>query len=559
MDGLDASGLGETASARRRGLAGLSDDALGERLAALASSLSRLDAAPIAEAAGLPLGEVVASPFALRMVALGLEAGAVARPRELRRLIDWTEALAPEVRDPDHDAWDRGVLRTGKYQAFMAESPVALFDPAHVSKWGPHEMLHRAAGFFFRPGMTRWELYLGARLNELLPVTTFYGAEQAMRLDEGAFEREAAGRRPRARPEDTRWRTDAPAALVRRARESASIFRAGLEHFERELGAIDEELARGVRVRAAHPFLDTSSDATAYVAGHYARLAQPAVARALASHGVDRVERYRDAIEALFDRLLFGVLPDAGDPAAARRVEARDLVLRAAHLGEGVEHDLEPLFDVEDPDVIRVRLPGCIGDEEAALVLLDGSPRGRDVAQLAEGLAQVLPRTVALAPELAAGLAAHAALCDRGPLAERAVRFLEGEGDAARAELARLEAAIATAARDDAIEWLASPEDERSPDALDACELFAHRGVIRLEATHDVASAHAGGGEPSPGAQTLLVAAIGDAVAVVDVPPEVADAIDALRARAAGWTLDPAWARELLASGVLGARPRRPA
>lgn len=553
MRGISGDDLGETAAARRRGLAALSDDALGERLCALAKALRGVDAAPVAEATGVPVGEIVASPFALRMCALGAEAGGLGRPRELRRLIDWTETIDPAVRDADHDVWDRGVLRTGKYQAFTAESPVGVLDPA-VAKWGPHEMLHRAAGFFFREGMSRWELYLGARLNELLPVTTFYGAEQAMRLDEGAFDRAAAGRAPTARVEDARWRTDDEPALAARARSAAPIVRAGLEHLERELAAIDEELRTGIRVRAPHPFLDTSSDATAYVVGHFERLRQPAVARVLAGRGSDRIQGYRDAIEALFDRLLFDDLPEAFDPAVARRSEAFDLLLRAAHLGEGVEVDLEPLLDVEDPDALRERLPDRIGREEAALVLADGSPRGRAIDQLAEGLAHALPRTTALAPDLAARLAEHPALLERGPLVERARVCLAETEPVGVVELARLEAAIVLAERDDAIEWLATPEAE-VPDDLDGGELFAHRAVTRLEVTHDVLTAHAEGGVPAPGPQTLLVVGFDEGVSVVPVPAEIAAAVDALATRAGRPDFDPSWARELIGAGVLGWRP----
>jgi hypothetical protein len=143
------------------------------------------------------------------------------------------------VRDPDHGVWDRGALRSGKYQGFLADEPFAIYDPSHVSKWGPHELLHRAAAFFFRAGATRWEHYLGARLNELVPVVAWYGAEQAMRLDEGAFDRAAAGRAPSAGRDDARWLSEDESALMGRARRAAPIFREGLAHFERELAAID--------------------------------------------------------------------------------------------------------------------------------------------------------------------------------------------------------------------------------------------------------------------------------------------------------------------------------
>lgn len=554
MQGLSDEGLGETPAARRRALHALSDAALAARLLELARGLRPHDATSLAAAAGLPLGEVIASPFALRMCAMGVAVGATSRPRELRALLDWTSVF--EVRDPEHDVWEQGVLRTGKYQGFSAESPIAIHDPAHVSKWGPHELLHRAAGFFFRPGMTRFELYLGARLNELAPVTTFYGAEQAMRLDEGPFDRAAAGRRPRARIEDARWRTDEPAALAARALAAAPIFRDGLAHFERELAAIDEELATGRRVRTQHLFLDTSSDATAYVVGHFERLRQPAIERVLDGRGVERIEDYREAIEALLDRLLFGELDARPEPALARRQVALDLLLRAAHLGEGVEADLEPLLGLDDPDVLRAELPRAVGREGALLVLADGSPEGRAVAQLAEGLAHALPRTSALVPELAARLAADPALLERGPLAVRAYELLDASGsDPGIVELARLEAAIVGAERDDAIEWLATPEAEL-PDALEDGEVFAHRAVQRLETTHDVLRAHAEGGAPAPGPSTLLVVGFEDAVSVVPVPREIAAAVDAVRGAAGPAALEPSWLRELVGAGVLGWRPR---
>jgi hypothetical protein len=390
---LDPRGLGDTPAARRRALAALPDEALVERLVAMACALreTRAEQAAIARAASLPLAEVVASPFSLRAVAMGVEVGATTRHVELRLRPPWPDALVggPEVRDPEHGVWDGGVLKTGKYQGFMADEPFATYDPAHVSKWGPHELMHRAAGFFFRPGLTRWELYLGARLNELVPVVLFYGPEQVMRLAEGAFDRRAAGARPAARLEEARWRTEDEAALSGRAARTVAQLRAGIAHFERELSAIDEELATGRRVRAPHPFLDASSDATAYVVGHHARLTDPAVSAVLAR--VPRAVRseapreYRDRIEALFDRLLFAPL-EVDLERAARRRRARavwDLMLRAAHLGEGVEVDLAPLLDdaaaamagepPASPRAWRERLREVLGDEEAAVVLADGS------------------------------------------------------------------------------------------------------------------------------------------------------------------------------------------
>lgn len=585
---LDALAIdGATPAARRAKLAASSDDALAETLVALALSLRGRDDA-IAKAASLPLAEALASPFALRAVALGVEAGAAAVHLELRARPDWASSLdvAPEVRDPDHGSWDRGVLRSGKYQGFLADEAVALYDPSHVSKWGPHELMHRAASFFFRPGATRWEHYLGARLNELVPVVLWYGPEQAMRLDEGEFDRKAAGLAPSARLDDARWLTEDETALRRRALAAAPILRRGIEHFERELAAIDEELARGRRVRVAHPFLDASSDATAYVVGHYDRLSSEPVTAVLSALPDALVHRdvgaYRDFVEQLFDRLLFAPIElDLGRAAAKRSARALwDLLHRSAHLGEGIEAELEPLLDEAkrameaglsgkaiDVGEWRERLGAVLVEEDAELVLADGA-HGLAIEQLAEGVGSVLPCTWALAREGATEeLARSERLWDRAPLASRVLRWLEDED---LRDMARFEAAIAGARGDDQIERLTMPSEE--PEGL----LLASAAFERHRFEHDVVETHAAfsAGESverprrSPG--TWLIGAYFDEVAVLPCP----EALDALwdqlgEAREASWIVEQldrslgevpegwpedgaAWVRELLAAGALG-------
>ncbi len=582
---------GSTAAARRAHLASLTDAALAEQLFALAASLRGATHAPIARAASLPPGEVVASPFALRAVALGVEVGARAVHLELRARPDWPALLGvpEEVRDPDHGRWERGVLRSGKYQGFLADEAFAVYDPSHVSKWGPHEMMHRAAGFFLRAGATRWEHYLGARLNELVPVVLFYGPEQAMRLDEGAFDRAAAGRAPAARLEEAKWLTDDAAALRARAAASVAVFREGLAHFERELAAIDEELASGRRVRVPHPLLDASSDATAYVVGHYERLSAiaPAVEAILPEAIACRqIAEYRDRVELLFDRLLFA--PIALD---LERAEARasgravwDLVHRALHLGEGAMDDLAPHLErardaVEvawngtsaDVTAWRERVERALAEEEAALVLADGSTPALDA--LAEGAESVVPCTLALMGEEALSRFARSdAIWDRAPRAARICAWLDRED---LRDMARLEHAIAAAERDDQIERLCVPVDEL-PEVIEGT-IVRGASFVRARFEHDVVEAHAAwsAGEPvgplarAPG--SWLVGAHFDGVAVVPCPDAVSRAWDRLEHGAAdaaelsaiidahlaeapeGWPEDgAAWLRELLAAGALG-------
>lgn len=573
---------------RRTSLAKLSDAELAERLATMALSLREEDADAVATAATLPLAEVLASPFALRAVALAVDTGASTVHLELRARPDWASSLdvAPEVRDADHGSWDRGVLKSGKYQGFLADEAVALYDPSHISKWGPHELMHRAASFFFHPDASRWDHYLGSRLNELVPVVLWYGPEQAMRLDEGEFDRKAAGLSPSARLEEARWLEEDEAALRERARRAVPILRRGLEHFERELSAIDEELVRGRRVRVPHPFLDASSDATAYVVGHYDRLTSEPVTVALAALPDTLVHRdvgaYRDFVEELFDRLLFAPIELDFERAAAKR-SARglwDLLHRVAHLGDGIEAELEPLVDEAKRamqaamdgmplslEPWRARLERVLLEEDAAIVFADGI-HGLALEQLGEGLESVVPCTAALLEEGALEqLARSEALWDRAPLAARVQRWLE---DDALRDMARFEAAIASAGRDDQIERLTIPSEE--PEGW----LIASAAFERYRFEYDVVESHAAfsSGEPierprrSPG--TWLIGAYFDDVSVLPCP----DALHALwerlgEARDAewiaaelnrslgdvpeGWPEDgAAWVRELLAAGALG-------
>lgn len=584
---------GADPAARRRAVREATDADLVDACVALARALRELDASPLARAAGLPLAEVVASPFAVRAVAHGVAVGATSRHRELRRSVDWTEHLAPEVADPEHDVWDRGVLKTGKYQGFTADAPHAIYDPAHVSKWGPHEMMHRAAGFFWRPGLTRWELYLSARLNELVPVVLWYGPEQVMRLDEGAFDRAAAGRRPAARLEDARWRMEDEAALVARARRTVTQLREGVLHFERELSAVDEELARGVRVPAPHPFLDSASDATAYVVGHFARLSDPGVAAALSIAPGDAragdVRAYRDRVEALFDRLLFGAL-EVDLAIAAERRDRRtlwDLLLRAGHLADGAEEDLEDAYPDAaevmagapcDLEAWRARILDALGVERAEVVLADGSAAGRALDVLADGVGQVVPCAWSTleADDALARFAGSEALLDRAPLQDRACAWLQGAPTPTR-EMAAFEAAIVRARRDDGVERLCW-DPEALPDPLDGVVMKSD-AFSAMTFTHDVLSAHAAfaeGEEATMEARptTILVGGFFDGVSVVPVPDAVASAWTALDgaieaaelAAAIDASLEDreddlptsgdAWVRELCLAGALGFRPR---
>ncbi len=533
LAGLDATDLGTTAAARRRGLIALSDEALAERLVPMAEALRRVDAERLAADASLPLGEVVASPFGMRAVGLAVAEGATTRHRELR--VALVGSRDPAVADPDHDVWDRGVLRTGKYQGFHAESPFAIFDPSHTAKWGPHELTHRAAGFAFAPSMSRFELYLAARLNELVPVALWYGPDQVMRLDDDGFDRRAAGERTEAELSRARfWRGEDLGDLARR---TARWLREGARHVDRELAAIDEERATGRRVPVRHAYegattIDASSDATAYVVGHEDRLraSASALVEVPARWRADAIDVYRERVEDLFDRLLFAEVTI--DPATvdARRAERRawDRTLRDAQAAATGEPGAE----------------------------LDGSVDGRALEQLAQGLAASVPASFGVDEGALVPFAHSPSFWRRAPLAARWVAHLE---DGPRRDLARLEAAILAVGRDDAIERLCEPLGEGG-------RLVWSDAVEHLALAHDALGAHAHFAEtgepvlPFEEAQHLLVVGFDDGVSVVPVTPELAALVghgdrDALAAAVAPDPAD-AWIEELCRAGVLGWRPR---
>jgi hypothetical protein len=337
-----------TRAPRWRTLLGRPDDVLAALVAdaALATRTRRAELSRWSAISGLPDGEVLASPSGARMIALGLEAGATTVHHELRPLLPWHRSVRPEgaVTDPKHGLWIRGALRTGKYEEFCAEDPFTSHHPEHSAKWAPHEMLHRAVGFFARADASGFSRYLGARLNELLPVATWYGLELARRLDrEGPFDRVREGSEIEAPRERALWLGESERSLRARARRAAPLLRWTLERTDRELAAIDEEIASGRIVASPDVHLeslpdvrlDASADALAYVHAHARRLESPAIAQildALAPQCVPTVATLRARVDRVLDRLLFGriALDPAHFEARIRANVVLDVLLRAA-------------------------------------------------------------------------------------------------------------------------------------------------------------------------------------------------------------------------------------
>ncbi|MBN8610665.1 MAG: hypothetical protein J0L92_08785 [Deltaproteobacteria bacterium] len=521
---------------------------------ARAMRADRATLATWAALAGLPEGEVVASPFGARMIALGLEAGARTVHHELRPLLTWHRSVRPRgaTRDPLHGQWHRGALRTGKYEEFCQEDPFCTYHPEHSAKWAPHEMLHRAVGFHAPAEVNGFTRYVAARLNELLPVATWYGLEHALRLDRnGPFDRALEGRELDAPIERARWLHEDERSLARRARKAAPLLRWTLERTSAELAAIDEELASGTlipsRDAGAESFpdvrLDASADALAYVHAHERRLSSPAVARvtsALARQHHSTLGALRTRVDDVLDRLLFARL--ASRPSEVRRAIAanvvHDLLSRAAlvrpvddALHRGLVDGAHRLIRAKRVDSITLASLGAelvrsltpsIGRARAESIATLGltSPIvSIDVAATRRGVSIVAPHTAAWLGRAGTRVVVDQLVAEgpaRGHLATRIARIVAPD-DLPLSELARLEGVLdRPPAHDPRVAWsieVADAEDDAR---------VSLRGGARIERfTADVLQLHRG--EPADDEPRWVATAHVDAQPVLcELPDRVA-------------------------------------
>ncbi len=601
---------GDTPAARRAALAALPDAAVAERLAALAHDMrarrDELDA--VASIVRAPFPEVAASPFGARACAMAAARGAALVHHDLR-VLEPFEPGDDAIDDAMHGIWELGVLHVGKYRAFTQDEPFATFNPNHMAKWTPHELLHRVAGFVWRPDITRWELYLSARLNELVPVVLWYGPDEAFRGDASGFDRAHAARHPHVDRSDIAWLDADADELDALAMRSVAHLRRSLAHLERELAAVDRELHIARPVPTPADGLDASSDALAYVVGHADRLASRAFERLFErgmiehDHFVTDVFTFRDHVERIFDTLLFGDIDLDVDLALARR-DARsclDIAHRVASQGWRAVRGIVPLLaelreataDIEqgvpfDVGHWRVRLADALDPDVAAIAFATGAPPPSSappasIAQLDDGLAGCVPatrrwyarHTRAGEDELARVLASSSSLWRRAPLAARVVHLLDDIGaPRALVELARLEQRIIDGWVDDHVERIC----EAVADGEGTICVSTAFSLMPFE--HDVLSLHADAvetlaevDEPS----ALLVGTWDGGVSILPAPAAIADwwrhMVDiqhadrtkALAHLGAALQQDPppadlpqtadAWLGELLDAGALGFVP----
>ena len=563
--------------------------------------------------AGAPWPELAASPFNLRAVALGVRAGASCVAHDLRRLLPLDD-VSLSIADPNHGVWDCGVLMTGKYQSFQHDDPLLSRNPNHMARWTGHEMLHRAGGFWWSPGVDRWSLYLASRLNELVPVAHWYWTDSMLRESGDGFDREREGADRVVSLSSLSWLRWGEEELRSRVRASVPLLRSAARHVDEELADIAAEMDSGrvvARRRALRDgvLLDASSDAVAYVVGHVDRLRSRNVGSVLSM--LPEVERwmerdvraYYDRTEALFDALIFGeiAINDEQVDSLGRERQRWDVLLRAAHHpATNGRHLRRLLRDVVDREVwsreeLYELAKQSLGEVSADFAFCDGRGLGAgELFQLKEGLSSIAPAFVGVVEErallepLLTAFVQSAAFYDRRSLADRLDGFLESYSSLTPAliELWRFERALAEAPPADPLaEHLAVDVDEEAVQhswwLTPSSSFRLHRCRVDILPWYDacLAGAEGSGDEPPllEASYSILIGRKADEIQVLPAPRGVVSfieesaerptrvrsalahlaggelAIDALNNEWPETAED--WLVDLLVAGVLVARP----
>ncbi|RDV37672.1 hypothetical protein DV096_11145 [Bradymonadaceae bacterium TMQ3] len=226
---------------------------------------------------GAPEIDLTVTPLTARATMLGALSGRAFYHHELRLRQPMPEHLEPELtvwQAGTTPEWSDGVLAEPKYFSFFQDAPFPAFNPNHRRKWRAHELLHGASKFFWHPQMTRFELYVSARLNELLPIIHWYGFDEIFRprcaehRGKLLYREFCASCEALARPY---WELDLASEPQQRALGMGAAHNA-LEHLESEWSAIVQEIATGRLHATPRGRLDASSDAVGYMRAHWNRV-----------------------------------------------------------------------------------------------------------------------------------------------------------------------------------------------------------------------------------------------------------------------------------------------
>lgn len=219
----------------------------------------------------VPAHELETSPISSRIAWLAVNQGALFAHHELKSALPLPDHLGPESAHTQPAGWVGGALVEPRHFSFGQDHRIQTFHPNHRAQWRPHELAHALSGFFWHPTLTRFELYLSSRLNELLPIIHWYGWDRIARPSCLLH----------AKTETYRQHCETCAELASKPWwESAQSIpkdqdlfwaKQGLQHFRREWQAINDEFQSGARVKTPRGPLDASSDALGYLDGHWNR------------------------------------------------------------------------------------------------------------------------------------------------------------------------------------------------------------------------------------------------------------------------------------------------
>ncbi|RAL20606.1 hypothetical protein DL240_16375 [Lujinxingia litoralis] len=251
---------------------------------------------------GAPELDLVVTPLTARAAVLGAQNGRAFYHHELRLRQPMPEHLEPELavwQAGTTPQWSDGVLAEPKYFSFFQDAPFPAYNPNHRRKWRAHELLHGASRFFWHPQMTRFELYVSARLNELLPIIHWYGFDEIFRPRCPEHQGRLLYRElcPRCEALATPyWELD-PASPGQHALGMGAAHNA-LEHLESEWTAITQEINTGRLHATPRGRLDASSDAVGYMRAHWNRVTAWSTGSWVERFLIDGVD-YFSSLEAL--------------------------------------------------------------------------------------------------------------------------------------------------------------------------------------------------------------------------------------------------------------------
>ncbi len=224
-----------------------------------------------------PTLDLTVTPLTARATLLGAAEGRAFYHHELRRRIPMPDALLPEIavwEAGTTPVWADGVLAEPKYFSFFQDGPFPAYNPNHRRKWRAHELLHGASRWFWHPQMTRFEFYVSAHLNELLPVIHWYHLDEIFRPRCPDHQDQVLHREhclPCQSAARHYWNCQDLLTPERRTAALQHVEHAW-DHFQEEWDASTRELHTGRTHPTPRPRLDASSDALGYLRAHWNRV-----------------------------------------------------------------------------------------------------------------------------------------------------------------------------------------------------------------------------------------------------------------------------------------------